>query len=329
MIQNARIVSENTPIEVYAAEKAKRGTPEFVVRAHVLSELLRNAQRWVRGYESPDSKALKFGTLLDCRVLTPREYHRRYCVLPPDAPRRPSKAQLNAKEPSLATLVAIEWWKNWKKENPGEEISSDLDGAVTAATFRLSEDETITDLIQSSKHQVMIVAEWVDKGTGLVVPLKCLIDIVPPADHPLFSNSLWDLKTTANASPRSFSRDAQKYRYDIQGSFYLMLYNAATGEQRSDFGHVVLENYHPYEYRTPPPLLSQRFLDYGRMSFQAALGIYCRALNTGNWPSYDQGTGWPITDCDDWHMNMESLFQPIEEDDETPEEESEPQEVLP
>lgn len=335
MIQNARIVSENTPIEVYAAELAKRGSPEFVVRAHVLSEILRNAQRWVRGYESPESKALKFGSVFDCRILTAREYHRRYCVLPADAPRRPSKAQINAKRPSPETVAAIEWWNNWKKENPGEEISAELDGAVTAAMFRLSEDDTISDLIQSSKHQVMIVAEWADKATGLVVPIKCLIDIVPPADHPVFSNSLWDLKTTANASPKNFMQDAQRYMYHLPAAFYLAMFNAATGENRKAFGHVVIENYHPYEYRTPPPFLTERFLDFGRQCYQAALSKYCRYLHTGEWKGYDsydpKRNNWPETDCYDSFLNFEVLYDPIQEpeEDEAPGEESEPQEVLP
>jgi exodeoxyribonuclease VIII len=320
MIQNAVIVGNNITPQQYEAEDRQRGEPELVVRAHILSEILRNAQRWVKGYQSPASKSKEFGTLFDCLLLTPLQWPRRFAVLPADAPKKPTKAQINAKKPSPESVAAIQWWEEWTKENPGEIVSQDTNGAVHAALNRLRSDKLIADLIDTSAHAVMITAEWFDKPTGLTVPLKALLDIVPSSTHPVFSNSLWDLKTTQNASPRSFRMDAQKYGYAIQGSFYRELWNAATEDQRSDFGHVVMENYHPYEFRTPPPLMSQRFLWHGQLLYQRALGIYCQGLATGNWPSYDKQNGeWPLTDCDDWFLSTESLFDEIEE----PAEESE------
>lgn len=314
MIKNAQIVGDNIPPERYNVEEKPRGNPELMVRSHVLTEVLRNAQRWVRGYESPETKSRKWGSLWDCFLFTPRQYRGRYAVVPEDAPRKPSKTQVNAEKPSAKTIAAIEWWDHFKKENPGEIIDSDQDQSVREAVARLREDKLIAELIDCSARQVMIVAEWHDPGTGLVVPMKCLIDLVPDPQHALLSNSVWDGKTTMNASPRSFSRDAQKYGYGIQGALYLDLYNAATGDTRSDFGHVVQENYRPYEYRTPPPLLSQRFLGHGRLMYQKALGIYCRALQSGVWPGYDAGVkGWPITDCDDWLLSADTLYDTFEE----------------
>lgn len=314
MICNAVIIGDQTPPEKYDTETEQRGSPKLVVRAHILAEILRNAQRWVRGYQSPESKSLKFGELLDCLLLTPFQWPKRFAVVPADAPKKPSKTQLNAKKPSPETVAAIEWWAGFQRENPGEIVSPDLNGSVHAAIARLREDEMLSELIDTSGHQVMIVAEWHDEPTRLIVPLKCLIDVVPPNDHPIFSNSLWDVKTTANASERSFMKDAQKYSYHVQGAFYLDMWNAATKQNRSDFGHIVLENYPPYEYRTPPPLLSQRFLNHGRLTYQRALGIYCKALATGDWPSYDKKPGdWPITDCEDWFLSAESLYDEIEE----------------
>jgi len=329
MIQNAQLVGFNIPPSHYETETEQRGSPALTVRAHILGEILRNAQRWVKGYESPESKSKKFGAVLDCALLTPAQWPKRYAVIPADAPKKPTKAQVNAKKPSPESVAAIEWWGDFIASNPGEIIPQDLNASVHSAMNRLREDKLIADLIECSHHSVMVTADWKDPVTGLVVPLKALIDIVPPDDHPVFGGSMWDLKSTMNASPRSFSRDAQKYNYGIQGAFYMDLWNAATGEQRHDFGHIVIENFHPYEFRTPPPLLSQRFLGHGNALYQRALSIYCKALSTGEWPSYDRrGGDWPITDCDDWYLSAETLYDPIEEEPE-PEPENDSELMMP
>lgn len=324
MIKNAVLVGDQIPPNQYNAEDKQRGDPELVLRAHILHELLRNAQRWQRGYVSPPSTAMEFGSLLDCVLLSPKQFFTRYALLPPDAPKKPTKSHRNAKKPSEDSLKAIAWWDSFLASNPGEIIDQDKNAAAHAAANRLKEDPIIADLLESSSKQLMIVAEWHDQPTGLMVPVKCLIDIVPRAEHPTFGNALFDLKTTSNASARSFGSDAMKYRYDVQAALYLDLFNAATNQKRSDFGHVIVESYHPYEFRTPPPLLSQRFLDFGRLSYQRAFGIYCQALKTGVWPSYDKRNGqWPITDCADWFLDMNSLFEPIQEPEEDEPEPSE------
>lgn len=326
MIKNAVLVGDQVPPDQYNAEDKQRGDPELVLRAHILGELLRNAQRWVKGYQSPESKAMQFGSLLDCVLLTPTQWPRRYAVLPEDAPRRPSDRQRNAKKQSDSSKESIAFWDRFIQHNPGEIISSELNAAAYGAANRIKEDPAIAELLLTASKQLMIVAEWHDL-TGLVVPLKCLIDIVPSAEHPVYSNALFDLKTTSNASKRSFSKDAMKYRYDLQGAFYLDLFNAATNQKRSDFGHVIIESYHPYEFRTPPPLLTQRFLDRGRLDYQKALGIYCTGITKGVWSSYDQRSKqYPMTDCDDRFLSVDQVYDEMPEEE--PEEQPEPAEEL-
>lgn len=318
MIKNAAIVCADTTPERYNVEDQPRGSVGFTVRSHVLGEILRNAKRWHRGYESPQSKSLRYGAIFDCLLLTPFQWHHRYAVVPADAPKKPTKAQRNAKKPTPATMEAIAWWDRFLEDHPGEIVTADENAHVHAAIGRLREDPMISELIESSAKQVMIVGEWHD-SSGVTVPLKAMIDVVPSKDHPVFSNSLWDTKTTQNASPHSFSRDAMRFNYALQGAFYLDLFNAATGEMRGDFGHIVQESFHPYEYRTPPPLLSQRFLGQGRLLYRRALSIYIKALQSGVWPSYDHGSKeWPKTDCADYYLAMDTVYDPFEEPQEEP-----------
>lgn len=315
MIINAEVLGANVTPEDYNKEKAERGDASYVLRSHVLAEILRNARRWRDGYESPDSESRKWGAMWDCALLMPADWGNRYAVLPEDAPRKPSSTQRNAKKPSPETLKAIAWWDEFLRNHPGELVDAEKLQEVLGAVAVLKSDKVIADLIDCSAKQVMVVADW-DLGGGKKLPLKCLIDLVPPPDHPVFGPTLWDAKSTKNASPRWFSRDAQRYCYHIQAAFYLDLYNAATGENRSEFGHVVQESFFPFAFRSPPPLMSKRFVNAGRVAYQQAIDRYAKALESGVWPTYDIGSEWPVTDCDDWFL-MAAMDLP--EVEETPE----------
>lgn len=310
MIKNAKVIG-TVRTDDYNEDDEPRGSKELTVRAHILQEILRNARRWVRGYESPPSPSQEFGDAFDCLLLTPQHWPLRFCITPATYTTKEGKQakwRNDKRNPEVAA---------WLDEHEGlTVVDQKTNASVHGALARLKEDETLTDLVNTSQHQVMVTAQWHDTETGLIVPLKCLIDIVPPPDHPVFGNSLFDTKTTRNASPKSFGSDAQRFRYDLQGAFYLDMHNAATGEARDSFGHLIVENYPPFEYRTPPPLLSLRFLNFGRLSYQAALAAYCQALTSGNWPSYDlKSKEWPKTDCADWFLDLTALYPPTNEAD--------------
>lgn len=316
MIKNAKIVSEYTLPATYEHEPEPRGSKKLTVRSHILAQMLHNPHRWVGGYESRDSESKEIGTMLDCLLLTPFHWPKRYGVLPAKAPRRPSERQINAKTQSESTLESIRFWEQWDREHKGVEIvTHEQNAQVHLMAGRLREDKLIAELIDVSRKSVWVAAEWHDTPTGLVIPIKGLLDIVPPADHPTFSNSIWDLKTCATAFPRLFARAAFRFNYHLQARLYLDLYNAATGEMRGDFGHVVIENVYPYEIRSKPPLMSQRFLDLGQWTYKRALEIYCQCLATGVWPGYDpigSQAKWPETDAEEWMLTGEHLYPPLD-----------------
>lgn len=326
-ITNAKVVATGVSQTRYEQETEARGLAGFTVRSHVLSEIIRNPQRWRLGYESPESKSKEFGSVLDCLALTPCDWPRRFCVLPEDAPRRPSDRQRNAKKPSPETLAAIEWWDDFNESTKGcEIITPAVNASVHVALKRLENEEHIWSFLTAGHNQAWVKGSYADKATGLVIPTKALIDIVPDRDHPIYGEMLGDLKTTRNAAPRQFARDCYNYRYHMAAAWYLDHWNAATGEERTEFVHVVVENYAPHECRMP--VLSQRFLQYGRLLYQKALSVYCQCLSTGVWPSYDPvNTLWPITDPEEWMLTADELygdarFAPEPEEEEEPEHET-------
>lgn len=323
---NAKIICHDADPLKYNAEPEQRGSPKFTMRPHVLAEILRNARRWVDGYESPESKAKAYGDMLDCIALTPLKWPQRFCTLPSDAPRRPSDRQRNAKDPSEATILSIKWWDKFNAENEGKTIidADDL-GSVQAAVRALRSHVQIAELLQISACQVWISATYTDKQTGISVPVKSCLDILPDPKHPIFGDSIADLKTARNVGPRQFARAVFDYNYDLQAALELDIFEAATGEKRSQFYHIAQENYAPYHCRLPA--LAEAFIGRGRMRYQFALAKYCRCLDSGSWPGYDE-VEWPITTPEPWMLDQVQLYGDLEEADEEPAP-AEPTEVIP
>ena len=127
----------------------------------------------------------------------------------------------------------------------------------------------------------MVVGEYADKETGLTVPLKGMIDLEPRVNS-TFHDSLADLKTCNSASPFPWARAVFEHGYHIQAAMYLDLYNSATGQDRTTFLHVLQESYAPWE--VGKRLLSQEFLELGRLTYLTALQRYCQCLAANSRP---------------------------------------------
>lgn len=60
------------------------------------------------------------GLALDCYLTEGiMAFSRKFPLLPDDAPKKPSKTQINAKKPSPDTVSAIKWWQEWDTAHPG------------------------------------------------------------------------------------------------------------------------------------------------------------------------------------------------------------------
>jgi hypothetical protein len=324
----ARIVAVQASAVEYNNEPARRGAADYVVRSHCLGEILRNANRWVSGYKSPDSNAKSYGSLLDCLVLVPEQWAQRY-VLRPDTYPAPAK-HLKVKSGEIKEGDPLEWnanaahCKEWAAQHRGRTpVSMEMQADITMAHAMIKEYPRASTAVTSGKNQVWVQAVYTDKATGRKIPVKGLIDIVPDGEHPIYGEWLFDLKTTRNASPSNFRRECHKYNYDLQAALYMDIYNAARPEfHRTTFAHLLQENYPPWETRVP--ILSDRFVDRGRQRYRHALALYALAQETGKWPGYD-GTGddWPVTEPEEWMLSPDQVLPGVGKLQEGEEEEEE------
>lgn len=317
------------PTEYHAYLGAERGAHGHVMSSGELRAFATCPARWVRPYkgadgsmvwwEPPETPATRLGSLVDTLVLTPQYFHQAFAVIPEDAPRRPSQRQRDARKKSESTVEAIQFWDAFDAAAAGKTVVDAEEFAVARqiADAVLS-DASVGDLLRSAKRQLWINAEWRDKETGIVVPTKALIDAVPDPECQTvvevgwLSRSLIDLKTTRDASIRSWSRWAFSAGYHVQAAWYLDHARAAgLAEDLEFFAFILVETNPPYivarRVMADDDVEQSGAINQGRRFYQRAMSLYCRCLAAGQWPDYDQTdlseTGWTPVPADPWVEN--------------------------
>lgn len=292
-LTNARIVGVNVDPLIYHAPNANRGDAKLVMSASQLKDFAGCPKRWRDGYEGEDTKSTDWGSLIDCLALTPNEIEKRFAVCPEFY----ADAKTGENKPWNFNSNAC---KQWKEANFGKQIVKHRDWEeANNALVVMRRDETICDVIDCSEKQVQLMCNYEDAETGVTVPLKCLLDLVPDCRHERLGNSLVDLKTLRSAHPRAWKNQVNEYGYDLSAALYLDAYNSGTVDQdlRADSRFVIQENVFPW--LTGLRMLSSEFIEAGRRKYLAALALYSKCISENKWPSHEEmaeGTGELVID---------------------------------
>ena len=305
--QNAKIIGTEVDPSVYHqfGEK-KRGHPNFVMSRSEISDFIRNPNSWLRGFENDETESTEFGTVVDCIALTPKRFFEQFAICPETYTNKKGEKSAWRNDMRIAEVA------EWHEANKGRLIvKQDANAGAHAAAERLNSDEKISALLGCSDVQVFVTAEYHDKETQRIVPVKALIDIVPKTGS-AFQHCLADLKTARNASKGAWPRVCFDQGYHVQAAFYMDLYAAATDESRTDWLHVLVENKPPYAIGRR--VLTADFLTMGRDQYLAGLRDYCACLENNSWPGYDDvgedwnsWNGWTITHPELWMVQRSGV----------------------
>ncbi len=279
--QNAKIIGSNVSQSVYRACGHSRGHGDFIMSRGELMSFSENPRKWLAGWQREDTESTDWGSLVDSLILSPQAFGDSYAV----APKTYTDKKGEEKPWNWNANVCDEW----KQQQSGKVVikSNQLEDAKQAEKKVVA--SAVWHLIMSSEKQVMVTADYIDPETGIKVPLKALIDLVPNVKDTIWGKTLADFKTCASARPDLFEKSIFKCNYDAQAALYNDMYVAATGEDRTDWVFVAQENSEPYEVADPMPSLSTEFMDIGRSKIAFALKYYCRCLAANEWPSYSIG----------------------------------------
>ena len=284
MIKSAKVIGSNVSYETYSRqdENVSRGNPAFSMSRGELVNFAVNPRRWLDGFKEDqlDTDSTRWGSMIDCLMTSPDAFDANFAVAPATYP----DAKTGEQKPWTG---AANFCKAWKKEQGNKTIiKAEMAEDAAAAVKSLRANEVVRELFSVSQKQVLVIGFWKDEATGMEIPIRSLLDLVPPVNHPRFGKWLCDFKTARNGNPATWDRVISDQSYDWQAALYMDTYTAATGEERIDFVHVVQENVFPFHLTEPLMAMSSEFLSWGRTKYRQALALYCRCLATGNWPSF-------------------------------------------
>jgi exodeoxyribonuclease VIII len=119
---------------------------------------------------------------------------------------------------------------------------------------------------------------WSDTASGVLC--KCRPDRLRD-DHIVV-----DVKTTQNASPEAFMRDAYNYRYHVQAAYYMDGVAAATGHRPPAFVFLAVES-------EPPHLVAcymagDDMVALGEQEYRLNLDLYAECMRSGVWGGYGE-----------------------------------------
>lgn len=233
---------------------------------------------WLNSEPEPSTPAMNLGTATHTLLFEPHKWAKEIYVTPADAPKKPTSAQLNAKEKKPDTVALIKWWEEFEQRTKGlcvisQEQEAQARGMVTAVN---NCDEAMA-LIRhpSAKTEVSIAATEHIDGVGISCKMRC----------DLLTNDgtvIADLKTTMDASYDEFSRSFMSNGYWMQAAHYIATARKA-GIPVERFIFIAVEKEQPHIvslYELDAKSLERAFAIRERL-----LKVLAECMKSGKWPA--------------------------------------------
>jgi hypothetical protein len=124
---------------------------------------------WLRGEVEPSTPdGVEQGLAIDCLLTEGAEsFARRFPRLPRNAPKKPTKAQREAKKPAPESVEAIRWWDEWNAANASSIILSHDDHVICAEAADAIRALPCWSEIEASQAQATVRRDSPGLGIGL------------------------------------------------------------------------------------------------------------------------------------------------------------------
>lgn len=213
--------------------------------------------KWAQENPTPQTPAMRIGSLTHLAILEPDTYNAE-CVVVPTLDRRTKEGKAK--------------WDEFVAANPGRELMSNDEHSRIVAMRESVMAHPMARKLLDRIAQVEESIFWTDEETG--VACRCRPDAI------LDNGFLIDLKTTNDAG-RGFEKSVRQYRYNVQSAFYAM------GMHGAPMIFVAVE-------KDPPHLVACYMLDPdtiadGEYDARQNLETYAECMATGIWPGYSAG----------------------------------------
>ena len=205
------------------------------------------------------SNALEFGNATHTYLLEPKEFEKRYFIIP--------KTDGRTKEGKAARAEAV------IEAGDRELICAESMTQITEMFCSVNNHATARSMLQGGKNEKSLF--WIDKDTGILCKVR------PDVWH---QNLVVDLKTAADGSFSAFQRSLNQFGYHIQCAMINEALFALYGINMMNFVFVVVEKDNPHA--TVVYRLSENAINKGREIFKKALFDMKECMITDKWSAY-------------------------------------------
>lgn len=211
---------------------------------------------------SPPTPAQVLGSIIDHALLEPERYESSFHV-------RPDDMKFTSTE-----------GKAWKLAHCDRPIidSEDL-GNIKGMIESVRSHPVAKTMFEICHKQASIFCGHAP--TGIIRKGRTDLLLVSSQGRPVIG----DLKSTEVGSPHHFARDAAKWGYHVQNSFYSSILEDLIGE-RPTFLFVVVEKSPPWACTVYQ--LDDESVEAGNKLCQGALATYAECMNKGRWSAYSE-----------------------------------------
>lgn len=241
-------------------------------------------------YINPDyipeqqSKSLIFGNAFHTAILEPNEFESRYIAKPEDKiiigkPLLLKDVGREAYEADKKRIADLQSFKarqdeNFQKVVQGKTILSqdDLKLIDNMKNTLLLDDES-RGLIEDAQYEKSIY--WIDQETQILCKVR------PDIMH---DNFIVDLKTTMDASYKSFQRDLLSYNYHIQMAMIQEAIRCTQDKLITDFIVLAIEKEEPFCHTIY--IVDDLLIEKGMQEFKNHLRSIKECFDNNHWPSY-------------------------------------------
>lgn len=219
-----------------------------------------------------DTPAQRQGTAVHCAVLEPARFEEQY--IPPLIDEATGKPMYRRSKVQKAA------WEQFYQDNKDKTVLEPADFKYASVMQEAAWANPVWRKILEGEGSNEVVIIWIDPATGLLC--KARIDR-------LTSFEGWtvaaDLKTTKDADPFQFARDASRYGYHISASHYLGgLDVLAPGKRR----HIILALEKEPPIGTATYELEPISLEQGKDECRKLIQLYAECKAKSEWPGYPE-----------------------------------------
>lgn len=207
--------------------------------------------------ERSDERHFSIGSALHELILEPELFKSNY-IISPKIDRRTKEGKAKFEEFTLSALG-----KTILFEDEMDMIVKMANNAIVNHTFM--------ELLTDSYRELSCYTQ--DQKTG--IKLRMRPDIMPKS-----KNTLVDIKSCLDSSPRMFKNNVYSYGYSISAAFYCDYL------KRENYVFAAIEKQAPYQASLY--LLNDEMIEYGRTQYRMALDLLKWSMDNNYWCSYNE-----------------------------------------